>query len=920
MNTPSHKLAGDLLPAVTLLVDAVVGKHGVPAPLHAVEETFEAMRSAIAALYPGAANDETYAQICGEALVRVSVDIDPPVVLAPDFKPWFNEAVVGGEVKLERWYSYKQFLTHKKGFAPQVLDSLDKSSSEVVDLLGDPKQSGSWKRRGLVIGDVQSGKTATYIGIVNKAADAGYKLVVLLTGGTESLRQQTQYRVDEGFLGKDSSVLGHDKVIGVGGYPTQTQFLRGQGMTTHFKDFVGAALTGQAVHIDPNADHPYVFVIKKNKTALTNLITWLSGQFEGEQFDIPMLVVDDESDYASVNVNYRVTGDTSPTMINMKIRQLLALTSRSSYMAFTATPFANVFIDHNSFDEALKDDLFPHHYIFSLASPSNYFGARRYFGTAGETTSERLEDVIDAHEIFPPKHKSHLTVTELPASLTDALRAFVVASAIRIARGDKSARSMLVNVSRFKNVQAQVYDLVALEFARIKAAIEIHAQPPVVGQDTHKVLLDLRETFETHFADGPETWHTTRDTLLGAVFDTTVELVNSSRDKTTDENVRNMIAVGGDVLSRGLTLDGLTISYFYRIVGAADTLMQMARWFGYRPGYDDLVRVWISPDVADQFRFVSDVSEELKEQIREMRDLGKTPADFGLMIRKHPETLAITAKKGVSEAHAMIISLAGRLIESTKIPASASVLAGNQEAVRVFLRDIDSDDPDSGWSQEGLAYRGKVGVSRERVADLLQAFKYDRGNLILANALHKVIREQAGPSFQNWTVGVVGGNNKEPLTLIDTLTLESTPIRAVRFAPDALYGSFRVSGKSAKISGSTDLAKTYGHDGPELKEPAVYEELPHPTLLIYPIRPLLTVKPKNEGEHEQQAAAETARAEEAWARASGGVDCLMAIKIAIPGSPGAKSGDVQYLLNGPAIEEFQQDFDLSSDDEDDLDD
>ena len=140
----------------------------------------------------------------------------PPIVLAPDFEPWFNEAVVEGGIKLERWYSYKQFLTHAKGFAPQVLDSLDQSSTEVVDLLGDPRHAGTWKRRGLVIGDVQSGKTATYIGIVNKAADAGYKLVVLLTGGTESLRKQTQFRVDEGFLGKDSSVVGHDKVIGVG--------------------------------------------------------------------------------------------------------------------------------------------------------------------------------------------------------------------------------------------------------------------------------------------------------------------------------------------------------------------------------------------------------------------------------------------------------------------------------------------------------------------------------------------------------------------------------------------------------------------------------------------------------------------------------------------------------------------------------
>lgn len=914
---PTVALEPSLQPAVVLIVSAIVGRYGVPAPLHAVEVTIAAMRPSVELIYPKASDPAVYVQIAGAVLQQVAVDIAPPVVLAPDFEPWFNDAVTSGRVKLERWYSYKQFLTHAKGFAPQVLESLDKSSTDVVDLLGDPTQSGSWKRRGLVIGDVQSGKTATYIGIVNKAADAGFKLVVLLTGGTESLRKQTQFRVDEGFLGKDSSVTAHDKVIGVGNYPTQSHFLRGQGLTTHAKDFVASSLAGQAVHIDPNADHPYVFVIKKNKTPLTNLITWLSGQFNGQQFDIPMLVVDDESDYASVNTNYRTSGDTSPTIINQKIRELLALTSRSSYMAFTATPFANVFIDHTSFDEALKDDLFPHHYIFALASPSNYVGAKKYFGTSHEAATAGLVDITDAHDKFPAKHKSHLAVSSLPASLEEAIRAFVVASAIRLARNDQSPRSMLVNVSRFKHVQEQVYNLVAYEFSRIKNAVEIHAQPPVNGPDQHQVMIDLADTFATHFADAGMSWVTARDKLLAAVFDTTVELVNSSRDKATDDKVHNMIAVGGDVLSRGLTLEGLTISYFFRMVGAADTLLQMARWFGYRPGYEDLVRVWINPEVADQFMFVSDVSDELREQIREMRELGRAPADFGLMVRKHPETLAITAKKGVAESKSMVISLSGRRIETTKIPASNSILKGNQAAVRDFFISIDDG---AGWDT-GLDFLGKLGVSRDKIADMLAAFKYDRGNLILANSLHKIIRHQHAPAFQDWTVGIVGGSG-ESITLAPGLTVPSTPRRAVRYSPDGSSGSFRVSGSSARLAGSTDLAKSYDHEGEDLQEPAVYKALPNPVLLIYPLRPNWNVPVKGEGEHAQQlAAAETEAGKGAWAKASmGDVNCLMAFKIAIPGEPGAKGGDVVYLLNGPAIEEFQQDFAVSDEDAEDLDD
>lgn len=915
----SLTLGSEHQPAVNLLVNAVIERNGVPAAIDAVEQTISVMRPSIELLWPAALDPEVYERISQQAMLQILVDIAPPVYLATDFKPWFEDAVVSGAVILERWYSYKQFLTTAKGFAPQVLSSLDSASTAIVDLVGDPRETGSWKRRGLVIGDVQSGKTATYIGIVNKAADAGFKIVVLLTGGTESLRRQTQYRVDEGLLGKDSTVVAHDKVIGVGDFPTRSKFLRGQGMTTQAKDFVGSSLAGQAVHIDPNADHPYVFVIKKNKTPLTNLITWLSTQFKGGQFDIPMLVVDDESDYASVNTNYKTSGDTNPTLINQKIRELLALTARSSYMAFTATPFANVFIDHTSFDEALKDDLFPHDYIFALASPSNYVGAKKYFGTSGATVSTGLVDITDAHEIFPPKHKSQLVVPELPSSLVDAIKAFVVASAIRLARGDHGARSMLVNVSRFKHVQAQVYDLVGREFGRIKTAIEVHGQPPVQS-DAHQVIQDLSDSYKTYFGDSQITWPEVRDKLFAGVFSTTVELVNSSREKDGDDTARNMIAVGGDVLSRGLTLEGLTVSYFYRLVGSADTLLQMARWFGYRPGYEDLVRVWIGSDVADQFRFVSDVTSELREQVREMRELNKTPKDFGLMIRKHPESLAITAKKGVAETHLMVISLSGRRIETTRIPAANSVLLANDKAVRTFLRVISEDDPDGGWNSPELRFPGKVNVDKGRVADLLQAFRYDRGNLILANALHKIIRDKTAPAFSNWTVGIVGGQGPR-LELAPNLTV-ATPERSVRYSPDGPSGTFRISGKSARLAGSTDLARTYSHHGDDLQEPAVYKALPHPTLLIYPLRPKFEVPLSGEGQHAQELTAhETASAEAAWSKASadGALDCLMALKIAIPGEPGSEGGDVEYLLNGPAIEEFVQEFNVSVEDEADMD-
>ena len=907
-------LPPELQGAATLILNAITGRYGGRPALVDVERTIAAMRAVVEDLYPAAQQDQYFDLITKEVMSSLTVDIDPPIVLAPEFQPWFTDAVLEGDISLQRWYSYKQYLTHDAGFAPSIVDALDQSSSEIVDLLGNPTQSGSWKRRGLVIGDVQSGKTATYIGILNKAADAGYRLVVLLTGGTESLRQQTQERVDAGFLGKDSRVT-KDKVIGVGNHPTRDVFLRGQAMTTHASDFNSASLSSQGIHIDPNADHPYLFVIKKNKTPLTNLIKWLSGQFHGETFAIPMLVVDDESDYASVNTNYRVSGDTSPTVINQKIRELLALTTRSSYMAFTATPFANVFIDHTTDDETLKDDLFPHHYIFALSSPSNYCGAQRYFADSETTTAAGLIDLTDAHEAFPPKHKTHLYVDSLPESMIDAVHTFIVASAIRLARGDHAPRAMLINVSRFTKVQQQVFDMVSEEFARVKAAIEIHGQQSARGPEKHAVLRQLADAHAAHYADTP--WPLVREKLLAAVFDTTVELVNSKRDKGGDDRARNMIAIGGDVLSRGLTLPGLTVSYFHRIVGAADTLLQMARWFGYRPGYEDLVRIWITPDTADKFRYVADVIDELREQIREMRDLGKTPEDFGLMVRKHPESLAITAKRGVAESRSMVISLAGRSIETTRLPAAPEVQLGNDLAVRSFLVALESDDPAGGWHHGGLGFLGKRDVPRHRVADLLEAFQYDRGSLILANALHKIIRAQSAPAFQDWTIGIVGGDG-DPVVLTSTLTLPKCPKRSVRFAPDSKHGTFRVSGSRARLAGSTDLSRSFLPSGPHETEKNVYAHLPHPTLRIYPLQPILTVTSTGQGE--KLAAAETSAAEQAWGSVTGlGVQNMMALKIAIPGEPNSGAGDVTYLLNGPAIEEYTNEYLISDEDLEDTD-
>lgn len=917
-----------LLPSVNQILMALHGRYGTnTVSLDAVNEFVAELLPVIVKLLPGISESDSEA-IRKQVLAGVIVVApEPPQGLtAPEFEPWLDAAISAGDLRLRRWYNYKLLLA-SQGLAPQVVDAMDAATQEIVDLIGDPRQDGEWKRRGLVIGDVQSGKTATYVGILNKAADAGFKLIILLAGGTESLRKQTQFRIDQGLIGRDSRVTKQTHTIGVGQFKIDGIPVLAQGLTSYAQDFNKAAATSGTQMIDPNDPVPMVFVIKKNKTALENVITWLQGQ---DHSDVPVLVVDDESDYASINTRYHKGDDSDPTLINKRIRELLALVPRSSYMAFTATPFANVFIDHESFDDALKDDLFPHDYIRALSSPSNYLGAPEYFGTTDAPEDSRLVFIEDADTYFPLKHKSTLVVDGIPDSLTSALRTYVVSAAIREFWGDTSARSMLVNVSRFKRVQQQVFEAVVDDFDRIKRAVELHSTGTLRSEDTHPEMAALRAAFDAHYNEAGVAWADVREKLIASLLNTSVQLINSDRKVEPELTTKHVISVGGNVLSRGLTLEGLCVSYFYRVAGAADTLMQMARWFGYRPGYGGLVRVWIGSDIADHFRYVSDVVSELRSQLGEMRNSGKTPRDFGLAVRKHPETLQITAanKQGAAERELRTISLAGRRIETTKLPSDPKVLKRNLEVAKAFLGELESDGDGGVWDVDGMQHPGKSGVSRIAIAELLDKFGFERTDRLLGGStLANTIRSSRLPSFNDWTIGLVRGSGV-PVPLGIALEPLKANKLSVRVGTDTTSPTYRISGKGARLAGSTDLGKTFlGGSGllevanPKGTHESVYQRLPHPTLLFYFIEPNLTVKSSpRQGISDETAQRLTAEAEQSWALAKdAGVGHLVAMKIAIPGAAGSDGADVEYLVNGPWWEQFSGDDEIAESDLEDID-
>jgi len=487
---------------------------------------------------------------------RISIDVELGVaVTAKDYKPWLDEQ--RRTISWDRWTAYKSLLLNRK-WSPVVVDKMYELTDTILDFVGDPRLGGSWQRRGLVLGDVQSGKTATYLGLFNKAADAGFRLIIVLAGQTESLRQQTQARIDEGVIGRDSTRAAkrgpaakakvRSQYIGIGAI--RKDLADAVGMTTMSTDFRLSSLEASNHALGENPSAPFIFVLKKNKSVLNAVHEWLSSQRTGtSKLRVPLLLLDDEADYASINTRE----EADPTAINQGIREILALFDRASYLGFTATPFANIFIDHSH-----DKDLFPRDYIYGLESPSNYVGAARIFGRDRE---EDLRDPIvvvqDAARIFPPKHRAGLRVTELPESLREAIRSFLLANAVRDLRGQASQpRSMLVNVSRFTNVQSQVHDLVREELVGLKNSIEFHAVEFSRGVPNDD-LDALKRTWDRHFTDNGTSWETVLPALSDSVADVRTRLVNSKTDRRLSEEELadpappRSIAVGGTSSAEG---------------------------------------------------------------------------------------------------------------------------------------------------------------------------------------------------------------------------------------------------------------------------------------------------------------------------------------------------------------------------------
>ena len=820
-------------------------------------------------------------RVTEELIRRFSLWVGQDTLLASDagHEAWL---VASRKQEWRYWQRYREWLERKLSY--KAVDGLDQSTDTVLGLLEDPLREGPWNRRGLVVGHVQSGKTGHYTGLICKAADAGYKIVIVLAGLHNNLRSQTQMRLDEGFLGYETKPVQKDiPIIGVGeidGDPSiRPNFATNR---TNKGDFTTGV--AQNLGISPE-QRPWLFVVKKNKTVLERLLRWIrnhvadSHDQEGGRkivTNLPLLVIDDEADHASVDTGEQVfdsdgqpDDDHQPTTINRLTRRILFSFARSAYVGYTATPFANIFIHERGETREEGPDLFPSAFIVNLAVPSNYIGPARIFGQNDEEGRNGGIDLIreiDDHSTeegvggwMPLKHKNgHIPLFNgedaPPASLVEAINAFLLACAVRQLRGQESEHaSMLVHVTRFNSVQREIH-------RQVEEQIRCLRQRLTRGIGHEQVLADLKSLWQrdflptSHGISGnhpdlvPEDmpcWEEVSSRLPDVVSDIQVRMINGTAKDALDysEHVGTglkVIAIGGDKLARGLTLEGLCVSYFLRASRMYDTLMQMGRWFGYRLGYLDLCRLYTTIELSEWFGHIADAAEELREEFDNMVAAGATPREYGLRVQSHP-VLMVTSRLKMRSAKNLMLSFSGQLLETVALYRTKAVLEQNLATAKQLVSSLGTPEVDPERTRNGSRQKWSgsflwTHVSASDVIDFLTNYKthtdaHKVNSLLLAEFIQSMSREN---ELTHWTVAVIGGGEGAPLTLREGIVID-TMKRKMKGTHEDRYSIGRLmSPRDEAIDLEEDawkaalkMTREAWHAGPGKGEDAVQPDVPN---------------------------------------------------------------------------------------------
>ena len=753
-----------------------------------------------------------------------------------DHIDWYDK-----NVERPYWETYREYLKNDKQFSPNAVSDLDKTTDIIMKSIENPNREGAWDSRGLIVGSVQSGKTSNFIGLLNKAIDAGYKKIIILSGLNNNLRQQTQLRVDEGLLAYDtvSYKNGLRDLKGPLARKRLMLNLKPIHSATNSKINGDFRLSAADHFMNIHTDEPTVFVVKKNKSILESVIKYFLNaptvhgvSVENKPFKIksefgdtnsfikdkPILVIDDEVDSGSVDTGEQpIDGkgefdvDYDPKTINSLIRKILNIFEKKVYIGYTATPFANIFIHHEKKTTEEGLDLFPKDYIIDLPIPSNHIGLEKVFNTEkvdGDIIEDReIEDnyffnIVKDNSLFqddpdcsegwmPPRHdRYHVPKYEyknekevpIPPSLKEAIISFILTSACRNFRGYvEDSKSMLIHVTKFQDVQDLVYKQVSdyLDVLRGQMQADHYLHDDTIS----KFEKIWHENFYIHKHKTEEktpTWQELLDHKYSLKFVINeicqnIKVLNGKSDDTLNyEDFLNQnkfglhtIVIGGDKLSRGITLDGLIISYFLRSAKMPmyDTLMQMGRWFGYRMGYEDLCRLYTTEDVIKWFFHISVATEELRNTFRIMAQQGATPLEFGLKVRTNPN-LIITAKTKMRSARKERTSLSREVEEIITYERNEDIIKSNFEAAnKLFLEMKNPDvsgDIDNGLEKWKNSYLWK-NIDPKFVIEFLSNYKKfsDERTLGCKEYVDYIKNLNTFDELINWTICLHGSGSSK---------------------------------------------------------------------------------------------------------------------------------------------------------------
>jgi hypothetical protein len=720
-----------------------------------------------------------------EELFTIRQDEFRSIEKADENLPWLSEKRAKIDFSNGFWGSYKQYLEEEKNFAPDVVNKLDRLTDSILDNLFDPTEKIIVNKKGLVVGEVQSGKTANYTGLICKAADAGFGLVIVMAGIHNNLRSQTQLRIDESFLGFDTQhtrAFNQQSIkIGVG-KPGFGKINVAHSLTSSLEkgDFTQGAANALGLNFDTK--EPIVAVIKKNPNVLRRIYKWLAAQAD-EDTELSriirnksLLLIDDEADNASINISNDPERQSS---INGWITQILNLFGKNAYVGYTATPFANIFIPLDD------QNLFPRNFIKNIPAPSNYIGPEKVFGfspimqfEASNTVLPIVNRINDYGGFVPDSHKKDDQLpTSLPESLKRALRCFIITCAIRRLRGQTTVHnSMLVHVSRFMRWQDHIAELISNQFIYYRNCID---------QNDTAILNELKSTFEQdengyksfisvsqQILDSDlknldsqiqvHKWSEVLPHLNDAASRIKVKSIHGGSGEVLDyfdhKNGLSIIAVGGNKLSRGLTLEGLSISYYLRASRMYDTLMQMGRWFGYRGGYVDLCRLFTSSELNKWYCQITDASNELRQEFEYMsEDAKSTPEKYALKVRTFPGTLLVTALNKLKNVVYFDLSYSGKLIQTTILLPRRTEAEKNINVLKNFITNLKPPK----FDKNALIFN--VVEANVLVDEFISKFEFHADiKTINVPLLKKYISDcNSKNELTNWTVAIFSSQDKD---------------------------------------------------------------------------------------------------------------------------------------------------------------